>query len=83
MHARRRDRRPRRGSPHWIGDVDLPVREHDVAIAVGHGKTNAEIATELYVGVATVKAHITRILSKLDLGNRTQRALLMHDAGLY
>jgi DNA-binding NarL/FixJ family response regulator len=63
--------------------VDLPVREHDVAIAVGHGKTNAEIATELYVGVATVKAHITRILSKLDLGNRTQRALLMHDAGLY
>jgi DNA-binding NarL/FixJ family response regulator len=44
----------------------LSSREHDVA--VGDGKMNAEIATELYVGVATVKAHITRILCKRDLG---------------
>jgi DNA-binding NarL/FixJ family response regulator len=60
----------------------LSPREHDVAVAVGRGRTNAEIATELRLSVATVKANITRILTKLDLGNRTQIALLTHDAGI-
>ncbi|WP_143229817.1 response regulator transcription factor [Actinophytocola xanthii] len=60
----------------------LSVREREVAVAVGQGKTNAEIAAGLHVSVATVKAHITRILTKLGLGNRTQIALLAHDAGL-
>lgn len=60
----------------------LSAREHEVAVAVGHGRTNAEIAAELHLSVATVKAHITRILTKLELGNRTQIALLAHDAGL-
>ncbi len=60
----------------------LSAREHDVAIAVGQGRTNAEIAAELHVSVATVKAHITRVLTKLAVGNRTQIALLVHDAGL-
>jgi DNA-binding NarL/FixJ family response regulator len=60
----------------------LSAREHEVALAVAQGRTNAEIAERLFVSVATVKAHITRILTKLDLGNRTQIALLMHDAGL-
>jgi DNA-binding NarL/FixJ family response regulator len=46
----------------------LSSREHDVAVGDGDGKMNAEIATELYVGVATVRAHITRILCKRDLG---------------
>jgi DNA-binding NarL/FixJ family response regulator len=60
----------------------LSTREHEVALAVGEGRTNAEIAARLFLSVATVKAHITRILTKLELGNRTQIALLMHDAGL-
>jgi DNA-binding NarL/FixJ family response regulator len=60
----------------------LSEREHDVAIAVGQGRSNADIAAELYLSVATVKAHITRILTKLGLTNRTQIALLVHDAGL-
>lgn len=60
----------------------LTARERDVAVAVGEGRTNAEIAAELQVSVATVKAHITRVLTKLDVGNRTQIALLIHDAGL-
>jgi DNA-binding NarL/FixJ family response regulator len=60
----------------------LSPREHEVAVAVGQGKTNAEIGAELFLSVATVKAHITRVLTKLTLGNRTQIALLMHDAGL-
>jgi DNA-binding NarL/FixJ family response regulator len=60
----------------------LSAREHEVAVAVGHGRTNAEIAAQLHLSVATVKAHITRVLTKLELGNRTQIALLAHDAGL-
>lgn len=60
----------------------LSAREHDVAVAVGQGRTNAEIAAELHVSIATVKSHITRVLTKLEAGNRTQIALLVHDAGL-
>lgn len=59
----------------------LSPREHEVAVAVGQGKTNADIAAELYVSIATVKAHLTRVLTKLGVGNRTQIALMMHDAG--
>ncbi|WP_156722267.1 response regulator [Streptomyces apocyni] len=60
----------------------LAEREREVAIAVGHGRANAEIAAELFMSVATVKAHVSRILTKLDLNNRVQIALLVHDAGL-
>ena len=51
-------------------------------MAVGRGSSNAEISGELFMSVATVKQHVSRILTKLDLNNRTQIALLAHDAGL-
>ena len=60
----------------------LSERERDVALAVGRGKSNAEISAELFMSVATVKAHVSRLLTKLDLNNRVQVALLVHDAGL-
>jgi DNA-binding NarL/FixJ family response regulator len=60
----------------------LTPREYEVVLAVAQGTTNAEIAASLIMSVATVKAHISRILEKLGLGNRTQIALLAHDAGL-
>lgn len=60
----------------------LTAREFEVVVGVAKGQTNAEIAAELYMSVATVKAHISRILLKLGLGNRTQIALLGHEAGL-
>ena len=60
----------------------LSPREHDVALAVARGRSNAEIADELAMSVATVKAHVSHVLTKLDLGNRTQVALLVHDADL-
>jgi len=60
----------------------LSEREREVAAAVGRGASNGEIAAELHMGVATVKAHVSRILLKLGLGNRTQIALLAHDADL-
>ncbi|MCQ4206307.1 response regulator [Streptomyces longispororuber] len=61
---------------------ELADRERDVAVEVGRGKSNAEIAATLYMSVATVKTHVSRIMTKLDLNNRVQIALLVHDAGL-
>jgi DNA-binding NarL/FixJ family response regulator len=58
----------------------LTEREREVAVAIGLGKTNAEIGRELYMSVATVKAHVSRLLEKLDCNNRVQIALLAHDA---
>ncbi|MFB7598298.1 response regulator [Streptomyces sp. NPDC056160] len=60
----------------------LNDRERDVAVRIGQGLANAAIATELFMSVATVKTHVSRILAKLDLNNRVQIALLAHDAGL-
>ena len=60
----------------------LSERERDVALAIGAGLSNAEIGKQLFMSVATVKAHVSRILTKLDLTNRVQIALLAHDAGL-
>jgi DNA-binding NarL/FixJ family response regulator len=60
----------------------LSEREREVAVAVGRGRSNAEISNELFMSVATVKAHVSSSLTKLDLNNRTQIALLAHDAGL-
>jgi DNA-binding NarL/FixJ family response regulator len=59
----------------------LTDREREVAEAIGRGRSNAEIAEELFMSVATVKAHVTRLLTKLEVANRVQIALLAHDAG--
>jgi DNA-binding NarL/FixJ family response regulator len=59
----------------------LTEREREVAVAIGLGRSNAEISRELYMSVATVKAHVSRVLEKLELNNRVQIALLAHDAG--
>jgi len=58
----------------------LSPRERDVVGAVARGHTNAEIGAALDLSVVTVKAHISHILTKLALTNRTQIALLAHDA---
>jgi DNA-binding NarL/FixJ family response regulator len=58
----------------------LSDREREVAAAIARGRANAEIGAELFMTVATVKAHVSSILTKLDLNNRTQIALLAHDA---
>lgn len=60
----------------------LTERERQVAVAVGQGKSNADIAGELYLSVATVKAHVSRLFAKLNAGNRVQIAMCVHDAGL-
>jgi DNA-binding NarL/FixJ family response regulator len=60
----------------------LTDRERDVALAVGRGLSNAEIARELFVAVPTVKAHVSRLFEKLGTTNRVQIAICVHDAGL-
>ena len=60
----------------------LTDRERDVALAVGHGSSNAEIAEQLHLSIATVKAHISHLFLKLEATNRVQVAICMHDAGL-
>src|SRR3984885_7097114 len=59
----------------------LSPREREVVRAIAEGQTNAEIAASLLMSVPTVKAHVTHILTKAGLTNRTQIALLAHDAG--
>ena len=59
----------------------LSPRERDVALAVGRGHGNAEIAAALHLSVATVKGHVSRLLEKLDVDNRVQIALLVQAAG--
>jgi DNA-binding NarL/FixJ family response regulator len=58
----------------------LSDRERDVAAAIGEGASNAEIAAALFMSEATVKAHVSRLLGKLDASNRVQIAILVHDA---
>ncbi|MGW0515930.1 response regulator [Crossiella sp. NPDC003009] len=60
----------------------LTAREREVAIQIGHGLSNAQIGTTLFLSESTVKVHIGRIKSKLNAANRTQVAILVHDAGL-
>jgi DNA-binding NarL/FixJ family response regulator len=53
-----------------------------VAIEIGAGRSNAEIAARHHIGLATVKTHVSAILTKLSFNNRVQVAVLVHDAGL-
>ena len=59
----------------------LTERERDVAVAVGQGLPNADIGARLHLSTATVKAHVSRVMVKLQVANRVQVALVVHDAG--
>jgi DNA-binding NarL/FixJ family response regulator len=60
----------------------LSEREREVLSMLGSGGSNAELARRLFVSEATVKTYVSRLLTKLDLANRTQAAILAHEAGL-
>ncbi|MDZ5713066.1 response regulator transcription factor [Jeotgalibacillus sp. HH7-29] len=61
---------------------DLTEREMDVLKCLGDGLTNQEIADELYIGIKTVKTHVSNVLSKLELSDRTQAAIYANRKGL-
>ncbi|MGY1751044.1 response regulator transcription factor [Modestobacter sp. SYSU DS0511] len=60
----------------------LTDREREVLALLSRGDSNAEVAGRLFVSEATVKTYVSRLLTKLDLANRTQAAILAHEAGL-
>ena len=60
----------------------LTEREREVAVAVGRGLSNADIANELYLSIPTVKGDVSRVFDKLEVTNRAQIAMVVHDAGL-
>jgi DNA-binding NarL/FixJ family response regulator len=64
------------------GLASLTAREIEVLTLVGRGRTNADLARELFLSEATVKTHINRIFSKLDIRDRTQAVIYAYEAGL-
>ncbi|MEV5572428.1 response regulator transcription factor [Spirillospora sp. NPDC052269] len=60
----------------------LTTRELEVLRLLARGRTNAELATHLHLSEATVKTHVARILSKLDLRDRAQAIIVAYETGL-
>jgi two-component system, NarL family, response regulator LiaR len=70
--------RPQERKPH----DELTERELEVLKCIGEGMTNQQISEELYIGVKTVKTHVSNILGKLALSDRTQAAVYANRNGL-
>ena len=74
-----RQPRPSGGEPPWSR---LTQRETEVLRLLAKGKTNPEIASALFLGEATVKTHVARILAKLQLRDRVQAVIWAYETGL-
>ncbi|MGV9710096.1 response regulator [Gordonia sp. NPDC003424] len=64
------------------GFADLSEREREILALVGAGRSNAEIADELFISMATVKTHVRHVFAKLDLASRAQAVVVARDCGL-
>ncbi len=68
--------------PHAFTKVRLSERELQVTRLVAEGKTNQQIADELFLTLPTVRTYLRRIFLKLDINDRTHLAVLAYEAGL-
>ena len=64
----------RQGSDHALHE-DLTDREHEVLLLMAEGKTNQDIANTLFIALKTAKTHVSNILSKLEVSDRTQAVI--------
>jgi len=64
------------------GYGDLSEREREILALIGVGRSNTEIAEDLFISMATVKTHVRHIFAKLDLRDRAQAVVVARDAGL-
>jgi len=78
--SRRPEEHSSRGLPHEVSR--LTERELTVLRAMATGASNAEIAADLFLSVATVKTHVARVLSKLGLRDRTQAVVFAYESRL-
>lgn len=70
-----------KGKSSDYGIEELTSREQDVLVALGEGLSNKDIAKKLFITEYTVKKHVSQILAKLELTDRTQAALYAHSKG--
>jgi DNA-binding NarL/FixJ family response regulator len=61
---------------------ELSEREQEILAMIGAGRSNAEIAAELVISMATVKTHVRHVFAKLDLRDRAHAVIVARDAGL-
>jgi len=76
--ASRRPRAPRAAS----ALSELTDREREVLVLIGRGRSNGEIAADLFIAEQTVKTHVGKVLSKLGLRDRVHAVIFAYDAGL-
>ncbi len=75
-------RRPEPAAAPAAGLAGITDRERDVLLLIARGLSNTEIATHLHLGLATVKTHIGRLLSKLHARDRAQLVIAAYESGL-